>query len=252
MSQETKSATSGTFTVTEEDIQKALDTLSIIETSEEELETIVKGEAGEGDAGEGDKKKKKTNAKVEDGKKETGDEEEEEEEEEEDTMKGKKKASMKKGEATPAAEPESDEVSKGASIEDIQKALTDSLSELERNSNKNFQSVAVLMKGILGEIAEIKKSVSDVATAPMGRKSITSRPVERQFDDINKGGEGDDKLLHVQRDRNRILEIMDDMTFSKGYNDNMAKAMTYFESTGSMTRDAALMIEKESGFRVVA
>jgi len=158
---------------------------------------------------------------------------------------------------------------------DMKKSL-DSICKLVTDKN---HAVGVILKGIYDEVlslkgridsldGDIKKSLGDSVDAltdlngqidilsksldePVGRKSqVTSKAKERNFignDDIQKSLDSQNTNIISIKDRNKVLSVLDDATFSKGYDAEYSQALTTFESTGSISQYIAQRLSKEKG-----
>jgi len=254
--------------VTEEEIEKALSELNATST-DEDLDNLLKAEDEESP----------TNAKVE----------EEEEEEDMDkgytSCKGYKgcyekggKFYEKKGDTYKAIskddmegmreeEEEEEEVKKGMdddsiedefSEDDFEKALEispilgkfketiDSIEDSQVASNK---AVGTILKGITEQLGSIQSQLDGYGKVSQGRKSVGAKGMPR-FDENLTKGEGSSQEVSMSRDRNKMLEILDTMTFSKGFDNDIANAMTYYEGNGTVSQGIAMRIEKEMDFKV--
>lgn len=148
----------------------------------------------------------------------------------------------------------------GFDTADLQKSI-DSLNE---SFGSKFQSLGILLKGVfdnqvksseefdslkenlsksLEEIEFLKGLVEEIGNEAPIKKSVTTSARQRNFvqgDEMKKGldtttdsNEGK-IILSVSRNKQKIIAAMDALTFEKGLDNNMANAMTLFESSSYM------------------
>lgn len=264
--------------VTEEEIQKAMDELNEETfTSDEEISDIIKADDEDEDEDEST-----TNARVED---------DENDDEDEDMDKGyssckgysncyskggkyyhkakdgkmmeiskgdmdkyksshMEKEMMKKGEEDYFEVADDDEFEKALEISPVVARLNETLSEVESSTAQKFGSVGTILKGLGEQIASLQDSIDNIGKQSAGRKSVGAQGIER-FEKA-EGETENDKVVSCSRDRGRMLDLMDEVTFAKGGFDNeMSKAMGYYEANGVINTATAVRIEKETGYKVV-
>lgn len=140
-----------------------------------------------------------------------------------------------------------------AKVETIEKSLSPdlikgSVSEaLGANKNDDLTKAIESITELSDKFTELEKSLDK----PNQRKSITAKPVERNFitnEPLEKGGEGETVSVS---NREQVLEILDNLTFEKGYDEEFGKAMTNFESTGTLQANIVNRIRKEKKINFV-
>src|SRR5579872_3601126 len=106
---------------------------------------------------------------------------------------------------------------------------------------------------------ELEERLAEFGDAPAtGRKSVsTRRAVDRKFEKgmgadetIEKSNDGT-PLVDVDRARNQVLNMMDSMAFSKGYNPEMGEAMGLFEASGIIKPNIQKSLESEFKVKLV-
>lgn len=208
--------------------------------------------------------------------------EDEDDGEEEETAPKKKFISKKK-----RAAPDDDEEDEGSEDDDDEededaemlksgsKPVTDfqkikkSIDFMASEHIEMFRGVGTLLKGLYDEVQELKanndtvleqnvrlqKSVDDFGDIPnVGRKAI-SKPLQKSFEkgfgdegeNLEKGGNG----MSVSGNRGQVLNLLDTMTFEKGFDQEMSKAMTTFESSGVIGNNIIQRVRNEKGIQLV-
>jgi hypothetical protein len=120
---------------------------------------------------------------------------------------------------------------------------------LNDENNKKFQSTGTILKGLLEQIENLTNKVDGLSKAPNARKSTVRAPYTERFEKAESSEKA--RGLSITNDKSKILNMMDDLTFSKGsVDEDMAKAMTNFETTNRLPQTVALRIEKELGVRI--
>lgn len=121
---------------------------------------------------------------------------------------------------------------------DLNKSLVDSNNLLQNNLSKAL----VLIEEMGGQ--------------PNQRKSTTAiRQVERTFEKGNTGGdlgggERSANVLSVTANKKQILNMLDEGTFEKGFNNELAQSMTSFEATSDLNETGKNYL-KSKGYEVV-
>ncbi|MDA7514151.1 hypothetical protein N8508_00020 [bacterium] len=267
--------------VTEEEIQKAMDELNEETfTSDEEISDIIKAD----DEDEDEDEESTTNAKTDesddddddaeykamkgykgcyskggkyyskgkDGYNEVSDDEMKAMKVDNDAANGggdKYKSDVKKGEDYFEVA-DDDEFEKALEISPVVARLNETLSEVESSTAQKFGSVGTILKGLGEQIASLQDSIDNIGKQSAGRKSVGAQGIER-FEKA-EGETENDKVVSCSKDRGRMLDLMDEVTFAKGGFDNeMSKAMGYYEANGVINTATAVRIEKETGYRVV-
>lgn len=129
----------------------------------------------------------------------------------------------------------SNDLEKGGTSEDLQKAIS------------IFSEVSSKFEGIENKIAELQKAMD----TPNPRKSISSRPVERVFNDgqdLNKGHQGNQISMSNKK---AVLEVLDKATFEKGYDPEYADALLKFENGADVSAQVLQRLAKEKNIVLV-
>lgn len=227
--------------VTDEDIQKAYDALGL----ENPSPATVEEEVQKGDDADLDDE---TTEDVEDTEEADGGEEE--------TEKGKKK-----------------EVKKGGLPENrfdrIEKAMEDNFgkvfgyvkalgvlvkSQAMENSalRKQNEELLDVVKGYEDEFQNLHEGLDKIGREVPARKSVSSAKAVEKFakgdteGDIQKG----ENVLSISQDRGKILDILDNSTFEKGYDVEFSKATQVFESSGQLPVDIIARLKREKGIDI--
>lgn len=259
--------------ITQDVLNKALSDLGF-KQDEEELSKAHKG--GEDDEMYDDEEEETKPSSTEE------DEEDETEEEDEETPPAKK---PKK--STEEKEDEPEEESEGSGSEeseedteksvdtsnDLMKSLNDSIQELSNKNSTQSKAIGILIKGIYSELGSVKSEldssretieelknelskanemIEEIGNQPMQRKT-TLRAVDRTFE---KGIDSDQpqpakNVLNLKTNRPQILSLLDNMSFEKGFNPDIAKAMTMYESSGLLEKSVIDMIKAEKGLTIL-
>jgi len=196
-------------------------------------------------------------------------EEDDEDEEEERAPKKKKKKEIKKSKKSLKKDMEGDEdyededeeeekESKKKKKKGIKKAvdndLVKALDFIEAKNNKKFEAVGTLLQGMrqqLKKSAKIQKALqtdlAQVFDAPLARKS----KVQAQERFIEKA-QGDGKMLHIVKDKKRILDILDRATFEKGEKDMFwGNAMTSFQISNQLPKAVIDALRDDKGIVLI-
>ena len=164
---------------------------------------------------------------------EEDEEDEEEEEEEEEPKKKVAKKEIKKAKTEKESEP---------FLSQILKAIDDN----EINTSQRFKSLAILSKAILEQNEILKSRLDEMETqfdeflgAEQQPKSKVVKSY-REKEGFEKGGEGrkDDAKCIDLKDKKKLLEVLDEHAFSKGYDEDFSKSLTLVEAGGLPTENA--------------
>ena len=247
----------GKTQITEDDITKAYEALGLnVEESD-----ITKG-CGEADGGATkeqpiEKAKPKTQDRNDD-ETENDDNAEVEETEEDDTEKGVKKADDTD---------RFDRIEKaiGAShsmtskyIRALGVMIKDASMKLDAAAQRNDELEGII-KAQSDEIAALSERVEMLGSEVPAPKSLSNaRPVERQFakaedSDITKGGAPANKknVFSMSKNPNQVAELLDQATFSKGYDEEFSKACTAFEAVRDLPKNIIARMKNEFGVEIV-
>ena len=247
----------GKTQITEDDITKAYEALGLnVEESD-----ITKG-CGEADGGATkeqpiEKAKTKTQDQNDD-ETENDDNAEVEETEEDDTEKGVKKADD-------ADRFDRIEKAIGAShsmtskyIRALGVMIKDASMKLDAAAQRNDELEGII-KAQSDEIAALSERVEILGSEVPAPKSLSNaRPVERQFAkaedaDITKGGAPAPKknVFSMSKNPNQVAELLDQATFSKGYDEEFSKACTAFEAVRDLPKNIIARMKNEFGVEIV-
>lgn len=252
----------GKKSVTEEDIQKAYEALGL---EIEPAEDVQKG--GDGCSADGGDQKTLKKAKkasdADDG--DAGNESEDADEggEDEEEVEESKKGNMKKG-------------GEGNRFDRIEKAIATShqinskyikaLGVMIKDASQKLEAAAQrenelldIVKGYEDTISDLSEKLERFGSEVPAPKSISAaRPVERQFakgdeeDDLNKGGDGrKDNRVSMSKQPAVVSEILDQATFSKGYDAEFSKACTTFEASKVLPANIIARIKNEFGIEII-
>ena len=254
----------GKNSVTEEDIQKAYEALGL---EIEPADDVQKG--GDGCAADGGDQKTLKKAKSK--KASDADDDDAGSEAEDDTEGGddegeveeSKKGNMKKG-------------GEGNRFDRIEKAIATShqinskyikaLGVMIKDASQKLEAAAQrenelldIVKGYEDTISDLSEKLERFGSEVPAPKSISAaRPVERQFakgdeeDDLNKGGDGrKDNRVSMSKQPAVVSEILDQATFSKGYDAEFSKACTTFEASKTLPASIIARVKNEFGIEIV-
>ena len=247
----------GKTQITEDDITKAYEALGLnVEESD-----ITKG-CGEADGGatkeQPIEKAKPKSQDQNDDETENDDNAEVEETEEDDNEKGVKKADDTD---------RFDRIEKaiGAShsmtskyIRALGVMIKDASMKLDAAAQRNDELEGII-KAQSDEIASLSERVEMLGSEVPAPKSLSNaRPVERQFakaedSDITKGGAPANKknVFSMSKNPNQVAELLDQATFSKGYDEEFSKACTAFEAVRDLPKNIIARMKNEFGVEIV-
>lgn len=160
---------------------------------------------------------------------------------------------------------EEDNVEQGADgITDLKKSidlLASENIEMFKGSGtllKGIYDLAVEQKGTIEslqeEIGDLRKSVEDMGETPANVRKSSSRPLDKTF---QKGMNDNEEVLTPQNvmsitaNKNQVLSVLDQMSFEKGFNQDVANAMTTYESSGVLSQEIVGLIKSEKGITLV-
>lgn len=259
-------------TVTEEDIQKAYEALGL---EIEPTEDVEKG--GDGCCANGGDKTTIQKSKAKKGEDTADDEGGEEEEETEETTEEETETGEEDGEEETEKGCGS-KVKKGGidRFSRIEKAMATShqitsryikaLGVMIKDASQKLEKAAAreeelldIVKGYEDTISDLSEKIEAFGSEVPAPKSLSaSRPVERAFD---KGMDAElEKGRVPRRARNQVSmseqpgvvsEILDQATFSKGYDEEFSKACTTFEASKVLPQNIISRIRNEFGIEIV-
>jgi hypothetical protein len=210
-----------------------------------------------------------------------------EEEAEEEDMKVPEKKDTKEEESEEEREEDYDEEDQPEAKE-TNKAMTFDFDEIQKSMLRNndinvkyMKALGVLVKAASdkldaaaereNEMMEIIKSqeetISDLSdriesfgSSVPGRKSIgNARAVERQFakgsdSDFTKGQENEltgENVFSMSRNKSQVVELLDQASFAKGFDEELSKACVSFEATNTLPANIISRMKKEFNIEIV-
>lgn len=133
------------------------------------------------------------------------------------------------------------------------KASNDRTANLIRQNEELLE----IVKGQTDELNRLSERLEEYASQPMGFKSGRSvQAVERQFSKAQDGDimGGRESLAPNQipiSNKKAVIELLDQATFAKGYDEEFSKACTTFEADGSLPGRIAARLKAELGYEIV-
>lgn len=252
--------------VTDEDISKAYEALGL----DVEPTDIEKGEGCDANGGqtqkEAIKKAKSKKSKAEDDTDDVGDDgtDETEEEDDEDDVEEAKKGKMKKG---GDGGNRFDRIEKAiATSHQINSKYMKALGVMIKDASQKLEAAAVRETELLDIVKAQDETISVLSEkieafgsdVPAPKSISAARPVERQFAkaedaDITKGGQGKAKsnAVSMSKQPHVVAELLDQATFSKGFDDEFSKACTAFEANKALPANIIARMKNEYGVEIV-
>lgn len=263
----------GKKNITEEDIEKAYETLGL---------DIEKGDGCadggctkkiEKSADEEDKTKKK---KVETPDPDNADDDDDSDEDDDDAEKA-----CKKGEDSDDDDDEDkndDEAEKGGNGGNRFDVLEKAISDLGTNNFNCMRALGVMLKGATNElksskaqidelneivkaqkeeISELRDLVEAFGDSTPAPKSLShAHVVERRFnkgnqDELEKANQQDPNAVSMSRNRSVVAELLDQATFAKGFDEEFSKACTTFEAAHTLPKNIIERMKKEFNVTIV-
>jgi len=113
------------------------------------------------------------------------------------------------------------------------------------------------------EIEKSNDAIEDLSNTQGKPKSVTRaaiRTVERDFekgniDEFNKSNNHqtqDAKTFSASKQKPRVLSILDEVTFEKGFDPEFGQALTLYESSGVINQKVANRLKEEKGYTIIA
>ena len=126
-------------------------------------------------------------------------------------------------------------------------------SKLEKAESEN-QNLSELIKGQETMISDLSTRIENFASGVPAPKSLrNSNPVERfkkaDDGDIEKGGKTNKISMSAQK--TLVASILDDATFSKGYDAEFSNACTHFEACGNLPQNIISRVKNEFGIELI-
>ena len=262
--------------VTEEDITKAYDALGLspesIYKGEDADEDLNTEDEEDEDAEDDDENVKKGKKSVPDDDEEEGDEndeyeddeetDDESEEEEEDDDNAEKAMNyrfnrIEKAMATAHLHTSKYIKALGVMIKASQQELEKAVESLDL-ANEKIEEQNDVIKSQQDEISALSQRLESFGSAPQAPKSLRhSNPVERTFgkaqeNGFEKGGNRNSRYQQVSiRNKAAVSDLLDQATFSKGYDDEFSKACIAFEATGMIDQPIINRMKSEFGVEIV-
>lgn len=153
-----------------------------------------------------------------------------------------------------------------ASSHQINSKYIKALGVMVKDASQKLESAAARENELLDivkaqdeTISVLSEKVEQFGSEVPAPKSISSvRPVERHFAKSNEndfGNEGSERFktnqVSISRQKNVVAEILDQATFSKGFDDEFSRAVTHFEATNSLPSNIIARIKNEYGIEIV-
>lgn len=245
--------------VTEEDITKAYDALGL------SPESISKGEDADetlDDEEDDDEDVKKAKKKVATDDADEGEEEETEEDEDEEDEDEAEKAMITNRfnrieKALAASHLHTAKYIKalGVMVKASNQNLEKAIESLDL-ANDKIDEQADIIKSQQDEINSLSQRLEAFGSAIPAPKSLRhSNPVERTFgkaqeNDLEKGGNSRYQQVSI-RNKAAVSDLLDQATFSKGYDDEFSKACIAYEATGIIDQPIINRMKSEFGVEIV-
>ena len=136
--------------------------------------------------------------------------------------------------------------------------IKDASMKLDAAAQRNDELEGII-KAQSDEIAALSERVEMLGSEVPAPKSLSNaRPVERQFakaedSDITKGGAPAPKknVFSMSKNPNQVAELLDQATFSKGYDEEFSKACTAFEAVRDLPKNIIARMKNEFGVEIV-
>ena len=259
--------------VTQEDISKAYEALGL-DIEENDLLKAEDCETIDGEAAEEEDISKSKEAESEDTKEDLETDKDELEDDEED----KDELEDDEVEDEEADEDEEDEPIKKGGFDEKFDILKKAIASSHVISSKYMKALGVMIKDVAqrqssvleenSQLSEIVKAQSETISALSDRieefgsevpapKSISSaRPIERTFQkgfdsDLNRRPAQPSNQVSMSKNKTVVTNLLDQATFSKGYDDEFSKACLAFEASGQLPANIISRIKNEYGINIV-
>lgn len=253
----------GKKTITEDDITKAYEALGL----DVEPNDIEKGEGCDANGGETEKEpvskaKSKTKEAEKTSEEDETDEEEAEEDEDDVEVEVEEKGKMKKGGTNRFDRIEKAIATSHANQTNFIKALGVMVKDVAQKATAIMSENAELKEIIKGQedtISVMSEKLEAFGSDVPAPKSLSaSRPVERTFAKSNENDFGNEggkpaKTNQVSMSKNphTIAELLDQATFSKGFDEEFSKACTAFEANKFLPTSIIARMKNEYGVEIV-
>jgi len=253
----------GRKNVTEDDIQKAYEALGLdVDTNEVEKGCGASGMQSEKPINKA-KSPTETTEEATEEEEETTEEEATEDEEDDEDAEDKKGKKVQKSDGGNRF----DRIEKAiATSHQINSKYIKALGVMVKDASQKLESAAARENELLDIVKAQDETISVMSEkleafgseVPAPKSLSSARPVERQFaksNDNEFGNEGKTKSnpnqISMSKQKNVVAEILDQATFSKGFDDEFSKAVTHFEATKSLPASIIARIKNEFGYEIV-
>lgn len=123
--------------------------------------------------------------------------------------------------------------------------------EPKKEIKKSKDDVLIKALGtVVGDLVEqingLKDQISEIGNQSAGGRKSISKAIEK-FDEKE---EGSDKTLSISKDKTKILNLLEHKTFQKGYDEQMANALSKFEISNQLPLAVAQRILTEDKIEI--
>jgi hypothetical protein len=139
---------------------------------------------------------------------------------------------------------QSDNFNQNKGIATLLKAVGEKLQELNQETQE-IKSVTVQQNRI------IKGLMDTISGTPQPRKSLTKSFTEKESFQKAQNSENNERTLSMKNNYKQVLDLVDGMSFSKGYDAEMSKATMAFESNKSLPKNIISRIQSEAGITII-
>ena len=249
-------------------LEKAMNALGLDVTEANPFLSKAKSKENDEDDSDSDDEDEKVKAaakkiaekvqKEEFGKGKNSDESEEDEEDEDDEME-KSKASEKLGGNKGLFLLFSKEIQKAKAQNTVENRALGVLikSTLEENQmlkghlenqNEIFKAQTEMIENQNELIKGLVEKIESFGAVPEPRKSITKGFTEKFPEQIEKGQ--NTNVLSISKNKNQIVELLDQKTFAKGFDEEFSKATTSFEASNALPANIIARLRTEHGITI--
>lgn len=116
--------------------------------------------------------------------------------------------------------------------------------------NSTIEHLSSLVKGQNDQLDELKDALEELQSAPGQRKSI-AKAIDKTFVKDEEIEKGSSNTLSMSKDKATVLNLLDNLSFEKGYNAEFGKACMTFEAQGSISNSILSKIKLEKGITIV-
>ena len=144
--------------------------------------------------------------------------------------------------------------------------------ELGAKQSTQARALGTLMKGIMSQVGELRSEldsskqelqevrnelfkandmIEEIGNQPSQRKTAV-RAIDRTFEKgLTENAPSNSNVLNSKTQKQQVLTLLDNMSFEKGFNADLAKAMTVYEGSGFLESHIVDLIKKEKGVAIV-